>query len=508
MAFEITCGQCSAQLLVESSGIVVECPLCGAHLSIPELAADGTVTQPTDLPADSAVVTATPASSPPADFAVVSGESVVLTGPVIAAKLSTPEEPVSDSPGETARAPLSENPAALSAGGESAEPLSSTGEPVPERGNIWDQERTAGPLTDEIPISPEEQQLSEDPTQVISKQQLAESMEVPGTEMLPPAEGTTSEEAPAVNAATTHSWGGLGTSTEPIATGTPPSASMFSMEGSPQQESLTAPPPPSATAAPVSADSLETPVSDTVPRQRFIMLAGYASAITLAFLYLLMGALRQRAHYLESLPDLVPEIRKDGAVGMKQVLPMLDVAPGHELELGQSQRFGNVVVTPVKVTRGPLTFQHAYGNTNAKQAPTQPVLKLWLKFENVSRDQEFPPLDRTLVYRRLFDEKLGVFSLNFLCEEDQRKLKKGIRHVVYDMPEFSEFTVVGQDLDHWVKPGETWETYIPSEEGLAEIDGLWVWRVLFRKGLNQQSGRGVTTLIDVHFSDKDIQAES
>ena len=35
MAMEVTCGQCHGRLLIETPGVVVACPHCGVHLSIP-----------------------------------------------------------------------------------------------------------------------------------------------------------------------------------------------------------------------------------------------------------------------------------------------------------------------------------------------------------------------------------------------------------------------------------------------------------------------------------------
>jgi hypothetical protein len=97
--------------------------------------------------------------------------------------------------------------------------------------------------------------------------------------------------------------------------------------------------------------------------------------------------------------------------------------------------------------------------------------------------------------------------LNFLGPEADRRAGKTMNYV-YDLPEFSEYVLFGQDLNHALKPGETWETYVPSEEGLAKLDGEWVWRVLFRKGYNPESQRGVTTLIDVRFRPDDVRDET
>lgn len=420
MAFEITCGACGGELSVESAGVIVECPLCGAHLSVPE-------TENADEGA--------PSEPPPVATTTVADAEETATAVPAADELATPAVEVEPTPD-----PVVEEPA----------PTVSFVRPS-----------LSGQLTDELPSVAEEERLSEEPTQVLNKQAVEAAQQAIA-------------EAPTPLPATT-------ATLAPTATPTPTK-------------------PTTTTAA---------PADEMVPRKLFILAASYASAVTLVLLYFLYSAATAKPHFLESLPDLVPDIRKDGTIGMKKVLPEHELAPGHVLRLGETQRFGSLQVTPVKVTRGPLEFVHTYGNTQAKQAPTQPVLKLWLKFENVSRDQAFPPLDRTLVYRRIFDPQSDrLFALNFLCPADEQNSTSDQMHLNYDMPEFSEFNLKGQPLDQVVNPGETWESFIPSEEGLSKVDGEWVWRVNFRKGYNPQSGRGVTTLIDVHFSGDEVQTDS
>jgi len=420
MAFEITCGACGGELSVETAGVIVECPLCGAHLSVPETD-DATESSPAEVP-------------PVASTTAADAEETAVAVPA-ADELPMPE---------TALPPDTPAPEVI---------------PTPS----FERPSLPGQLTDELPSVAEEERLSEEPTQVLSKQavEAAQQAEV--------------------------------VASEPVA----------AASNVPPVQPVPKPPAPTKPAAAV------TPQEDFVPRKLFIIVASYASAVTLVLLYFLISAWTAKPHFLESLPDLVPDIRSDGTIGMKKVLPEHQLAPGHVLRLGESQRFGSLKVTPVKVTRGPLEFVHTYGNAKATQDPTQPVLKLWLKFENVSKTQVFPPLDRTLVFRRIFDSQNDrLFALNFLCPADEQSSNSDQIHLNYDMPEFSEFGLKGQSLDQLVKPGETWESFIPSEEGLTKVDGEWVWRINFRKGYNPRSGRGVTTLIDVRFSGADVLADS
>lgn len=497
MSFEITCGECSGQLLVESGGVVVECPLCGAHLSIPEF--------PDEAASDSEVdsshppVVAEPTSADSQILAKVaephpSGSESSLGNSPDVPKTNLPESDVSSStaPAASIDSSMEEVTAAVvSNSNPVSDPIAATQSVV-----VSETESDASTTTTNSPeISPgtisnstEEEKKSGDETsvtEVVTDEDLAEESTQILDRSAQPGGGLS--ESPSSEDLSISIQDPVGMR---VATNTP--------------------------AAPLQADATTkgapvlppTPSGDMVPRQQFILVAGYASAVTLALLYMLFVGFNSKPHFLESLPDLVPEIRKDGAVGMPRVLPQFDLPPGHDLQLGETQRFGNLKVTPIKITRGPLEFVHMYGNKNARREPSQPVMKLWLRFENVSSNQEFPPLDRTLVFRRIYDPKRKEeFALTFLCPEDQRTAENGDRFFVYDMPEFSEFDLSGQRLNRWLSPGETWETYIPSDEAVTEVKGPWVWRVLLRKGLNSQSGRGVTTLVDVHFQGSQVEVD-
>ncbi len=278
-------------------------------------------------------------------------------------------------------------------------------------------------------------------------------------------------------------------------------------------------PPSSATAATVSPFSAEmsaptslnivpsTPTpTPTVPKSWFTLLMGYASAVTMALLFLLYLLSRARQHSLESLPDIVPQVRA-GEVELRIASPSYNVAPGHVLKLGDSERFGSLKVTPLRVTQGPLKFEHVLNNA-AQREPSQPVLKLWLKFENVSYYQTFAPLDPLLLFRREYQQSGNSALTNqFLCQRSERKRGGDLRYL-YELSTTSEFRLAGQNIDQKLAPGESLETFIPSEERIDDLNGDLIWRVQFRKGYHSSTRHGVTTLIDVPFNRKDVKLET
>lgn len=456
MPMEVTCGQCHGQLLVEATGVVVACPHCGAHLEIPdeELPAEAV---PAGEPAPSSVTDALAAlGMPPAPDAPDSNRQTALEDPS-----SHVYEPPEERPADAAFiAPASEQ--------GNAAPISDSFPSIPAP----DRPGSAG-------IAP----AAENPFAFLSgtvnspQEPLQNPLDLTGFE---PASAVAEQPFPVVVDA-------------PLAPASP------------------AGPGPRTSAPGDSAESPapQLPAGDFVPRKRFLMVASYASAVTLILIYLLF--LRPvRTHQLESLPDLKPPVDKNGEIGMRIAPPDVNVAPGHVLRLGESRRFGNVLVTPLKVTRARLAFRHFDKSSKARRDPSAPVLKLWLKLENVSSNQTFAPLDRLVVYKRGFADSGVVVKTNaFLGTEDERrKGREGALHYLYPLPEESEWLVDGQVIDSELAPGSSMDTFLPSEEGVDLTGNDLVWRFQFRKGYNPMSRRGVLTLVDVRFRADQIEEEA
>ncbi len=242
-----------------------------------------------------------------------------------------------------------------------------------------------------------------------------------------------------------------------------------------------------------------------VPQIWFVVALSWASAATLLLVWTLMQVGGVNPDQLESLPDIKPDVSRDGVVQPKLVPQHAQMPVGHTLKLGESQQFGNLKVTPLRVTREPLTLVNFSDATRTKPNP-ETVLKLWLKFEHVSGNLPVTPLGRDLVFARYMSSKGGgrqERANNFVCRVSDKNSGDVVfvyNHVVTDV-----WDLKGQNVDRELQPGESFETFIPCEpEGVASLSGDLVWRVHFRKGRNPQSKRGVTTLIEVVFSSGQI----
>ena len=234
---------------------------------------------------------------------------------------------------------------------------------------------------------------------------------------------------------------------------------------------------------------------------------GYAIAITLLMIFCLMtGRLKLFGNAaLESLPD----IRPLDANEFKRVPDGTPVPEGHVLKLGESRRFGDVVLTPVKVTREPLMFEQFQTKAPATTLTTDPVLKLWLRFENRSGWYAFPPFDAGLMSHRTprfsTDESTIV---NSVLNVSSPGTSSPVRVLNFLQTMDNAFVIAGQQSGKVILPEETFETFIACSEEIQYITATpetgYTWRVQFRKGVHSSSGHGVTTLVDVLFSETDI----
>ncbi|MDA0919786.1 MAG: hypothetical protein O2945_12020 [Planctomycetota bacterium] len=276
--------------------------------------------------------------------------------------------------------------------------------------------------------------------------------------------------------------------------------------------SVTQPEHPATAETQPASGSVEAPIIASVAagrgvsRHTFTLVRNYAIAMTIAVVFLVYKLLNPNMSALESLPDVKPP-KKDDKIVYKLVPEATQMPPGHRLSLGQSQRFGNLQVTPVRITKEPVEFVHHLGETGVSRDPGSDVIKLWFEFENLSTDQSIAPLDG-LVFKRDDNDFENVRSNNFACRLSEKK-KGGKLAFVYDLNEFDIWNLRDQHVDQEIAPGEKLTTYIPTtEEGVAQLmnsDEPLVWRVHFRKGYSPKN-YGVTTVIEVAFESSDIGA--
>jgi hypothetical protein len=237
-------------------------------------------------------------------------------------------------------------------------------------------------------------------------------------------------------------------------------------------------------------------------------LLGYAIALTLLLLGLLLtGRLSLTGNsVLESLPDLRPLAPNE----FRKIEEGAELPEGHVLNLGESRRFGDVVVTPVKLTKEPLKFQGFLSGEINEKLTTQPVLKLWLNFESVADDYAYPPFDSGLMSNRTppYSTDSTTLANSFLTIFVPSQDSATTRKLNYLHTLDNNFVIVDQNSAKVLQPGESMLSFIAASETDNDVatdeTTQFVWRIQFRKGVHVSSGNGVTTLIDVKFSGADI----
>ncbi|WP_437186065.1 hypothetical protein SH668x_003193 [Planctomicrobium sp. SH668] len=236
---------------------------------------------------------------------------------------------------------------------------------------------------------------------------------------------------------------------------------------------------------------------------KWVLLVSYASAVTLALLasiFLLGG----RSHQLESLPD-IPNQKPDELTYVPAHIKLPD---GHTLHLGESRRFGNILVEPLEIEQSRAEFVHYSGDTFRKREPTQPLWKLKLRLTNLSPEQGIAPFDRELILRWVTNSKFKHDLSNNYIAEAGTKIRDAQELPLYRLPVSSDWDMVGQELGKVLSPGASYETYLTSsDEGLDQLPENLVWRFQFRKGYSK-NGNGVTTIAEVAFKKSDVKQHS
>jgi hypothetical protein len=460
---ELICGACHGRLLVESPGSTVACPHCGTFLQTP---AESPRTGETFFTgADDE-----PAGGPdPAEDTVRLNPWELPSAP-----------PPRSAPGETflepaAGEPSSAAPPAFRPSGSSVDldtiPISSV--PIIRVSETGSVVVTSAEST---PAGEQSGNVSAAPLDAGASAAVPAAADIPV--MMPPAAGGPEVDAPAA-------------ANQVAVSEVAVSVVVLPDRKSTERDHTVEIAQKNASAA--SANSVLTGIS-------FLVFC-YASAVTILCGYLIWT----RPSTLD-LPDLEPpRVSGKKVVRLQYLPPEKVVPPSNVLKLRESRRFGSVLVTPLRVTRGPVEFQFYKPEADETRDPEGPVLKLHLRFDNVSRDQEFIPLDQQLVFTKEPDRKAyGLFKANnFVCNVGDRT--KLASHVfVFDMPS-GDWLMKDQNLDRELRPGESVETFIPTTpEQIETLEGDLVWRVHFRKGYNPKSFRGVTTLIEVPFRSSDI----
>lgn len=519
MSVEVRCSECEKLLIVEDYGVVVACPHCETHLEIPaELAPqaeqpqaatdDAVNVAATDAPTDASASAVGAAFLQPASDAGLSGipnfegadakagdsavnaaflqpaSDVGLSGIPNFEATAAPEPPPSDEKDGVAEQVKTSTADAVP---NFMQPLSEIGG-IPDFAGAPAESPEAASV--EVTTDDADDSGSETPSESIDLDvdevgDAETAMSLPRVAPSEDKEKETGEPAPAASAATAV--------TEQAATAVPVKPATDT---------------PPAKSVDVPSPSYRRGSTAVISKPVYKLWISYTVFATLALGLLVYRMLMSRPHQLESLPDIKPRMDQQGRV-VQEIVPIYaNVAKGHTLQLGVTRRFGNIEVTPVKVTRGDLQFVHYNAESEYRREPVRGVWKLWLTFKNVSDDQVVDPVDADLVFLRgpTKDDPDRFQANQFLAPATKRTKDNVV--LLYDHVVDGNYDLKGQDLGKKLQPGEEFTTFLPSEPtGLEQLTKNILWRVQFRKGYSPEN-YGVTTLIDVEFSADDVKSEA
>jgi hypothetical protein len=232
---------------------------------------------------------------------------------------------------------------------------------------------------------------------------------------------------------------------------------------------------------------------------------------------------------LEILPDLEGDNR--GATRLKPKTLRYPVPPPETTpvpphlrgSLNQTIVVGDLEVTPLRVVQKRISFRT--GENGIPEPAPEDCLALYLHLRNRSEDVVFKPLDRffTRWWKASGSGEVPPFTI---LEMGSKKFYGGPIKWAPSVGEEEQRreaieTIIGQDLDRELKPGEEMTTFICTDpadhavKALASYQGPLLWRVQVRRGLVKwRTSRGsdredpATTVVGIDFHAQDVSAET
>ena len=223
------------------------------------------------------------------------------------------------------------------------------------------------------------------------------------------------------------------------------------------------------------------------PSRGRVVLASYASAVTLALAWLVVRGRDPRAGGpIDPTPRaaVVSGIDGDGRPGSRSRRVELPEAipPAQMIDLGQSRQVGSLLIRPIGVERRSLTLERIdLLGKPAKRDGGRRAIVLKVQLQNLAKDEIFAPVDPSFVRSGTDNESETYFEL-----ATGRKLYPGPLAVQ------SEWSLIGQSFAV-LRPGESSETIFTTEPN-APVDAersAGTWRIKLRTGVDSIALIGV-----------------
>ncbi len=244
--------------------------------------------------------------------------------------------------------------------------------------------------------------------------------------------------------------------------------------------------PRSNEAAAEEDEELEEHDDEVVPARgsslAFMLLASYASAVTLGLIWVLWTG--RRLHESAAVDSSPPvDARSDPgqrAADARRVVAPKPIAENHLATLGQTIVLGAIEVTPLEVASGPVQLERKFGD-HERRSGGENALKLRLRLRNASTDVVLAPLDEAFLRDRPQADPDSFIEVS----------GGGPPIAQFPLAVESEWTIVGQEFRD-LRPGDVLETLVVSApEAFARKAPEMTWRIRLRTDLNHTDDLGV-----------------
>ncbi len=212
-----------------------------------------------------------------------------------------------------------------------------------------------------------------------------------------------------------------------------------------------------------------------------VLLASYASAITLGLIWVLWTGRRVR-DFVE--PENIPamDTRPDPGLRADQshrLIPPPPIDAQHLTTLGQPVRIGLIEATALGVSLGSVDLER--DSTREKKSGGKRALKLRIRLKNTSTDIVLSPLDEAFLRPRPRADPESYIESS----------EGGPVISLFPLAIESEWSIVGQEFRE-LHPGQSFDTVIVSTpEADKESTLEMTWRIRLRTDINHTDDLGV-----------------
>jgi hypothetical protein len=251
--------------------------------------------------------------------------------------------------------------------------------------------------------------------------------------------------------------------------------------------------PPTAPATRVTPETDDDDGRDVAngPSWLVMLLASYASAVTLGLVWVVWSGRSLTHPKVEPASTVAADTSSDPglrAESSRRIATLPPIPSDRLTTLGRPIRIGQLEVLPLEVTTGRVTLVRVIKPVKVDKGAVA-ALKLRIRLRNQSPDAVFAPLDEAFLRERERGERDSFIDAG-----------QGRRIEMFPLAVESEWAIQGQQFRE-LGPGEAFETTVVSAANArGAVSPEMTWRIRLRTGINK------TDVLGVRFQASEIRA--